>query len=1181
MAKRMLKRIYITMALLFVTGICCFIPNSNLGQTNNFSANAEEVVASDGTWANIVQGGSTAYSFEEAGTSSSPYKIENATDLAYLAYSVNTGTDYAGQYISLLDDLDLGDALWTPIGTDGNHFKGTFLGNGHTISNITISDESNLYSAEYLGLFGVVENASILDLKLAGTYFNIATTYSALSTENKGTFAGQALNSIFSNCRDEMESTEDYPSIFTSNGTIIYKSGSFNGVTADLITQEAVDNSFVDGSGNSSVAYLARYVLKDEHITDGAGFHYFDATGNEVSGGNKYISVPVTSSMSADGFAWGTDTKEVALALGFDNDAPVLRENAGAQQFYVRYPGYKANIPQLFTASFDKGLILNITFNDSGESGLTIYFDYDYGARTNEFTGTIGYDQSFVEIADQLESNKVFDRAGYTLTYFANDKDFNEANITSCFTRGHTTVSSNSFPIAGATYYLTVDGEKNKANHGEGLINFLISSEEGGSFSDYNDIFAAIDGEDSDSSKKVTIKSATGSTEGYETSGIYQHSSLGYPVAEMAYLSGKNVITFTLAKGYQIDISNRDNGSKEGSSTSLKDYAPSGIYLNFANHTGKNAEYSLTKTNGDGSTISANNDDYASVNIGNIRVTTNTDKSTTYEIEIDNLLGGNDIDGDGGLDYTGNGEINIVIERAWVTYDITPIWMGDAGSIPTAFSYSYKITELAGTADYTNENLAYLYANTDEKESEIEVSLNDSSAVFSYDSTIDKYILNERVYLKLRYNEYVKLEFNIGDGQDYVVIGASCRDDDKSFVRKEPTNNNKTMHMERSSSAGEDMPLNLLSRDDNGAYTSTLYQLPQITSPQTLVRVKYYDENGNALSNEVLGDASSKYYNISIAVNDTKGLQNTDSTLVNVKSSGKIQATNNKFYKVKEIQIGQGVDWTTAVATHSFAQNGSNFPIIWGGMSYITAINQDSVEYEIRVYLEKVKYQVLVSSEFKDESIDDTNKSNFFTVAPTIYHVDDEGNTLNSGTSLWLEWDQKFKIDWTLSDLGKKLFITESVNGIKAYEKHYCPSSDEMPNVANITSLNKNTSTTILAEDVPASWAMTITWENRKAQVSIEEAVDKDGNTISTALNGKTLVSLDFVYDADNNSIVIADTTVGSISVSNAYYFTGFRWVDVSVEAKDYTESFGQFLTDADFVSFIIEKAYEAGNSTT
>ena len=73
---------------------------------------------------------------------------------------VNAGNDTTGVRFILDNDIDLSSVSnFTPIGTSSNKFKGTFYGNGHTISNLTINSSSG-----YTGLFGYTDGATIQDL---------------------------------------------------------------------------------------------------------------------------------------------------------------------------------------------------------------------------------------------------------------------------------------------------------------------------------------------------------------------------------------------------------------------------------------------------------------------------------------------------------------------------------------------------------------------------------------------------------------------------------------------------------------------------------------------------------------------------------------------------------------------------------------------------------------------------------------------------------------------------------------------------------------------------------------------------------------------------------------------------------------------------------------------------------
>ena len=107
------------------------------------------------------------------GSSSSPYLISNARQLANLAYMVNNGNSYKGKHFKLTADVVLNDNVldsegkpgsgtfkqWTPIGRYGyfsnDDFMGIFDGDGHTIKGLYISDSAERYQ----GLFGSVKNA--------------------------------------------------------------------------------------------------------------------------------------------------------------------------------------------------------------------------------------------------------------------------------------------------------------------------------------------------------------------------------------------------------------------------------------------------------------------------------------------------------------------------------------------------------------------------------------------------------------------------------------------------------------------------------------------------------------------------------------------------------------------------------------------------------------------------------------------------------------------------------------------------------------------------------------------------------------------------------------------------------------------------------------------------------------
>lgn len=98
-----------------------------------------------------------------SGTQSDPYRIASKTDLMELGA---TPTDYDKHFI-VTSDIDLSGETFTHAviapdtamvsGYDGTPFSGTFDGQGHVISNLTI-DVEGLPVNDYLGLFGRIED---------------------------------------------------------------------------------------------------------------------------------------------------------------------------------------------------------------------------------------------------------------------------------------------------------------------------------------------------------------------------------------------------------------------------------------------------------------------------------------------------------------------------------------------------------------------------------------------------------------------------------------------------------------------------------------------------------------------------------------------------------------------------------------------------------------------------------------------------------------------------------------------------------------------------------------------------------------------------------------------------------------------------------------------------------------
>ena len=109
-------------------------------------------------------GSSVSTSLKGEGTADSPYLVETAADLAYLAKSVNEGNTYEGKYIIQTADIDLGGKEWTPIGIQKVNssevdapFSGVYSGLGHKVTGLSITSVRD----NHTGLFGYVMSGEV------------------------------------------------------------------------------------------------------------------------------------------------------------------------------------------------------------------------------------------------------------------------------------------------------------------------------------------------------------------------------------------------------------------------------------------------------------------------------------------------------------------------------------------------------------------------------------------------------------------------------------------------------------------------------------------------------------------------------------------------------------------------------------------------------------------------------------------------------------------------------------------------------------------------------------------------------------------------------------------------------------------------------------------------------------
>ena len=166
----------------------------------------------DGSIATGFAGGS--------GTQNDPYLISTGAQLAYLASSVNAGNTCYGYYFKLVNDIDLNQLEWTPIGrgilaayaSTSVCFSGHFDGNGCRIWNLWIHNTSTSFS----GLFGVV-TGSISRIGLC----NVTISTSISKESYAGSIAGYLQGGSISECFAENVDMQCKGSIAAFSGGIV------------------------------------------------------------------------------------------------------------------------------------------------------------------------------------------------------------------------------------------------------------------------------------------------------------------------------------------------------------------------------------------------------------------------------------------------------------------------------------------------------------------------------------------------------------------------------------------------------------------------------------------------------------------------------------------------------------------------------------------------------------------------------------------------------------------------------------------------------------------------------------------------------------------------------------------------------------------------------------------------
>ncbi len=114
-----------------------------------------------------VQSFAAVTSLKGSGTETDPYRLSTAEELVYAAQQMNAGTSaYVGKFYSLTADIDLSKAGSFPM---IKTFTGVLNGMGHTIKNLTVTDNTGTVPSNGYGIGFIHKNSgTVRDLTFDG-----------------------------------------------------------------------------------------------------------------------------------------------------------------------------------------------------------------------------------------------------------------------------------------------------------------------------------------------------------------------------------------------------------------------------------------------------------------------------------------------------------------------------------------------------------------------------------------------------------------------------------------------------------------------------------------------------------------------------------------------------------------------------------------------------------------------------------------------------------------------------------------------------------------------------------------------------------------------------------------------------------------------------------------------------
>lgn len=286
-----------------------------------------------------------------SGTSSSPYQISNAAQLAYMAYLVNSNTTYRNKYYQLTADIDLSAHYWYPIGKENYSFNGTFDGQYHTISNMTIDNTVTGMGVKYLGLFGYIDKYN-LTVTIKNLFMN-----NAMITDSSATYASFLVGHNGDKLYLNNISIDNSELVYASSTTVSTTGTYFGGLVGYSNNLLSIDNANIYKTN----------ICSNKEMTGGC-IGYCNNTGSlTITNVNSIIDELMTSNTVAK---LGGLVGEVEIKTGsyitIQYISVYIKDSAGSGSYYggligyvVQYSSYYTTYLKILDSITDVTLILS------------------------------------------------------------------------------------------------------------------------------------------------------------------------------------------------------------------------------------------------------------------------------------------------------------------------------------------------------------------------------------------------------------------------------------------------------------------------------------------------------------------------------------------------------------------------------------------------------------------------------------------------------------------------------------------------------------------------------------------------------------------------------------------------------------------------------------------------------